>query len=262
MSVIAVAAAKSSPGVSTVAELVVQLRPGDRRCVLLDCDPGGGDWLLRPGATREPGLVSLATTGRRDLAGDELLRHLQRFGDGLEVLVGPVAGRQAWSALELLGDRLVSHLHQLEGTDTVIDCGVLSPASPALPVVRAADLVVLVSRPTARAVVHLAPWVDQLVSEGAAAVLVALVEGPRSRHESAYRPEEVAEGLGVEAVGPIVHDPPGAAWIASEPGRLGRVRDSAVVRSAAPVAEAMFARAAAAPTSEWLPTTRPQAVPR
>lgn len=260
MSVIAVAAAKSSPGVSTVAELVVQLRPGDRRCVLLDCDPAGGDWLLRPGAAREPGLVSLATAGRRDLVGEELLRHLQRFGEGLEVLVGPAAGRQAWGALELLGDRLVAHLLQLEAIDAVVDCGALSPASPALPVVRGAELVILVSRPTARGVVHLAPWVEQLVAEGVD-VVVALVEGPGTGHEPSYRSDEVADALGVEVVGALVHDPSTAARLGGDPGRLGRIKDSPLVRSAAPVAEAVFARAAGASSSDWLAAWQ-QAVPR
>lgn len=251
MSVIAVAAAKSSPGVSTVAELVAQLHPGDRRCVLLDCDPAGGDWLLRPGASREPGLVSLATSGRRGLGGAEVLSHLQRLGDGLEVMVGPVAGRQAWTALELVADHLVSHLRQIDGLDAVIDCGGLSPASPVLSVAGAADLVVLVGRPTARAVVHLAPWVDQLSQ--AAPVVVALVEGPRSRHEPAYRPEEVAEGLGVDVVGTIAHDPPTVARIWSAPGLLSRVKDSPLVASAASVAEAVFARAGLGSSGEWVP---------
>jgi MinD-like ATPase involved in chromosome partitioning or flagellar assembly len=249
MSVIALASAKSSPGVSLLAELVVQLRPGGRRAVLLDCDPAGGDWLLRPGATREPGLVSLATAGRRELAGDELLGHLQRFGAGLEVLVGPAAARQAWKALELLGDRLVAHLRQLEELDAVVDCGTLSPASPALTVVRAADLVVLVSRPTARAVVHLAPWVEQLVDEGAA-VVVSLAEGPTGRQEPVYRPDEVAEALGTVVVGPVVHDPPAAARMAAEPGRLDRIAETALVRSVAPVAGAIFARVARTSSSD------------
>jgi MinD-like ATPase involved in chromosome partitioning or flagellar assembly len=256
MSVIALASAKSSPGVSLLAELVVQLRPGGRRGVLLDCDPAGGDWLLRPGATREPGLVSLATAGRRELAGDELLGHLQRFGVGLEVLVGPAAGRQAWRALELVGGRLVAHLRQLEGLDAVVDCGTLSPASPALTVVRAADLVVLVSRPTARSVVHLAPWVEQLVDEGAA-VVVALAEGAASRQEPVYRPNEVAEALGTVVVGPVVHDPPAAARVAAEPGRLDRIAQTALVRSVAPVAEAIFARVPRTSSSGLFPAQQP-----
>lgn len=246
------AAAKSSPGVTTLAELVVQLRPEGRRCALLDCDPAGSDWLLRPGVAPEPGLLSLATAGRRDLGAGELSAHLQHLDEGLEVLVAPAAARQASGALDLVGERLVAHLRALDATDAVLDCGSLSPASPALPLVRAADLVVLVSRPTARAMVHLAPWVEQLVGEDSA-VVVVLVEGPKARHEAAYRPDEVVEALGVEVLGPVADDAATAARLYNQPGRLAALGGSALVRSAAPVAEDVFARLGPqpAPAPAW-----------
>ncbi len=246
MSVVAVAAAKSSPGVTTLVELLAQLRSATRRCVLADCDPSGGDWLLRPGVAPEPGLVSLAAAGRRQLEAEALLAHLQRFGESLEVLVAPAAARQASGALGLLAERLVEHLRALGAMDVVVDCGCLSPASPALPLVRGADLAVLVSRPTARAMVHLAPWVDQLVGEGVATVVV-LVAGPRTAHEPAYRAEEVAEALGVDVLGPLAHDAAAAARLFQEPGRLTSLRGSALVTSAATVAEVLFARLDRAP---------------
>ena len=242
MSVVAVAAVKSSPGASTLCELVVQLRPAtSRRCVLADCDPFGGDWLLRPGVAPEPGLVSLAAAGRHGLEHGELLRHLQRLGEGLEVMVAPAAARQASGALGLVAECLAVHLRALEGMDAVVDCGCLLPASPALPLVRGAELVVLVSRPTARAMVHVAPWVDQLAGEGLPTVVV-LGTGPRSAHEPDYRPEEVAEALGVDVLGPLAHDPSAAARLFQEPGNLGSLRGSALVNSATTVAEAVFAR--------------------
>lgn len=243
MSVIAVAAAKSSPGVSTIAELLVALRPKARRCLLLDADPAGGEWLLRPGVASEPGLVSLATVGRRDLAPGELLAHLQTLGDGLEVLVAPAAARQASGALELIGGRLMEHLAALEVLDAVIDCGTLAPTSPSLALVRGADMVVLASHASARAMVHLAPWVEQLVGEGASAMVVLIDQGPACR-ESVYRPAEVAEALGVEVAGPLAHDAPGAARLIAEPGRAASLSRSALGRSAAPVAEAIFSRLA------------------
>ncbi len=252
MSVIAVVAAKSSPGVSTLAELLVQLRPTGRRCVLVDCDPAGGDWLLRPGVSPEPGLVSFATAGRRELGPDELLAHLQPVGEGLEVLVAPAAARQASGALDLVGERLVAHLRALPALDAVVDCGTLAPTSPSLPLVRGADLVVLLSRATARAMVHLAPWVEQLVGEGSA-VAVVLVDRGGARQEPAYRPVEVAEALGVEVLGPLADDAAAAARLYAEPGRMGTLSRSALVRTATPVAEAVFAR--------LVPTSEPELAP-
>ena len=194
--------------------------------------------------TAEPGLASFATAGRRELGPGELAAHLQLLGEGLEVLVAPAAARQATAALELVVERLVDHLAKLDHLDAVIDCGSLSPSSPALALVRAADLVVLASRPTARAMVHLAPWVEQLVSEDSA-VVVALVDGPTARHEATYRGDEVAEALDVDVLGPLRHDAATAARLWCQPGRLAPLRHSALVASAAPVAEAVFARLAA-----------------
>lgn len=245
MTVIAVTAAKSSPGVSTVAELVAQLgAPGGRR-LLVDADPSGGEWLLRAGVAHEPGLASLAVASRRGLAPGEVAEHVQRLGDGLGVIVAPAAARQATSALDLVGESLVDHLHA-DGVDAVADCGMLSAASPALPVVRAADLVVLVSRSTASGLVHLAPWVEQLSGEGLSLAVVLVQHGHKARRETAYSEADVAESLGVEVLGSMADDPGAASRLFAEPGRLARLADSRLVRSMRPVAAAAHARAAAA----------------
>lgn len=259
MSVIAVAAAKSSPGVSTVAELLVQLGDVGARRVLVDCDPAGGDWLLRPGVAHEPGLASLAMASRRGLGPGEVLDHMQRLGDGLEVVVAPAAARQATSALEMVGEVLVDHLRSA-GLDAVVDCGTLSPASPALPVVRAADLVVMVSRPTAAAVIHLAPWVEQLSADGVVVGVVLVRHGCR-RAEAAYGPAEVAAAMGVEVLGTVDDDPDAAARLYADPGHLGRLARSRLVRSMMPVAAAAHALAAHSLVAPSTTPTHPPAAP-
>lgn len=243
MTVIAVAAAKSSPGVSTIAELLAQMGKGaTRRRILIDCDPAGGEWLLRAGVAHEPGLASLAMAGRRGLASGEVLNHLQRLGDGLEVVVAPAAARQATSALEIVGPLLVEHLRAIAGLDAVVDCGALATQSAVLPLVRSADLVVLVARPTAAAMIHLAPWVAQFTADAAPVVVVVVEHGQRAGGEAAYRPSEVAEALGVEVLGPVANDPAGAARLYVEPGRLGRLARSPLVHSMLPVATGVFER--------------------
>jgi len=242
MTMIAVAAAKSSPGTSTVAELLAQLADSVRRRVLIDCDPAGGDWLLRPGVTPEPGLASLAMAGRRGLAAMEVLNHVQLLGDGLEVVVAPAAARQASSALDIIANQLVAHLRDVDA-DAIVDCGGLTPSSPALPLAQAADAVVLVARPTASAMVHVAPWVEQLTT-GGARVVVVLVEHGHRPAELAYRPAEVAEALGVEVLGPVADDPATSAALYAAPGRLSRFTRSRLVRSMVPVAAAVFAATA------------------
>lgn len=240
MTVIAVATAKRSPGASTFAELAVLLGPQQSERLLVDCDPAGSEWLLRPGVRPEPGLVTLAMAGRRELAAHAVAAHAQRVG-GLDVVVGPAAGRQASGALDILGDRLGLHLAGLDDMAVVADCGRLAPRSPALGVVHAADLVVLVSRCTVSEMVHLAPWVEQLRSE-ARSVGVVLVDRPRrGRQEIGYGPAEVAEALRVPVFGSLADDGGGAARLFAQPGSLVGLWRTGLVRSARPMVEAMWA---------------------
>lgn len=249
MTVVAVASAKSR-GVTTAAELLVLLRPTGRRCVLVDADPAGGDWLLRPGVAPEPGLVSLAMAGRRRLGEGELFGHVQVVG-GLELVAGPAAAHQASTALQMIGDRLVAHLRTLtdggggEGraapVDAVVDCGRLTPGSPALGPAAQADLTVLVSPATAAAVVHLAPLVE-LVRAGGGSPVVLLFggdsRGPR------YEAGEVAAGVGAEVLGTMADDPAATARLIEVPGRLDGLARSRLARSMTPVAARAWAAAA------------------
>jgi len=261
VSLIAVASSKSSPGATMLAELLVQARPRDQRCVLVDCDPAGGEWLLRPGVASEPGMVTLAMAGRRELSPGAVCDVVQRLGDGLEVVVGPVAARQAASALEILGERLGAHLGSLDDIDVVADCGRLAQRSPALGVVAAADVVVMVARPTVGEVIHLAPWVDQFLSDGRR-VGIVLLGARRRRPVVAYQPSEIAEALGAPVLGVMADDPAAAARIFAHPGSLAGVGRSALVRSVAALAPGVFGACAAVDelVSEFRPA--PEAVSR
>jgi MinD-like ATPase involved in chromosome partitioning or flagellar assembly len=241
MSVIALASAKSSPGVSTIAEVLALCRRLTMPCALLDCDPAGGDWLVRPGVVPEPGLVSLAMAGRRELAAGELGAHLQVVGDGLQLMVAPAAARQATSALEVVGERLADYLRGEDKGDVVVDCGRLGRGSPAWPLAASADLLVLVSNPTAAAVVHLAPLVDQARSEGAS-IAVALVQADPHHDRASYPATEVGEALGVEVVGVVAHDPAAAARLHDRPGSLRGLERTRLVRSTSAVTARMTAR--------------------
>ena len=256
MTVIAVASAKGR-GVTTTAELLVQLRPTGRPCVLIDADPAGGDWLLRPGVTPEPGLVSLAMAGRRRLENGELFNHVQVVGS-VELVVGPAAAHQAATALEMLGPRLVGHVRGLTDgradgwsgpVDAVVDCGRLAPGSPAMPVALETDLVVLVSPATAAALVHLAPLVEHVSRTGLpAAVLLHGGEGRSARYDET----EVASAVGAEVLGTVPDDAAAAARLAEEPGKVdpqGRTRLVRSMRAVAARAWDLAQRAEPAPVS-------------
>jgi len=239
VSLIAVASAKFSPGVTTWAQLLVLRRPSQRRCILVDCDPSGSEWLLRPGVAPEPGLVTLAMAGRRELAAGAVLEHTQSVGEpGLEVVVGPAAARQATSALDILGERLGAHLAALPDVDVVADCGRLDPRSPALGLLAKAQLVLLVARPAVSDLVHLAPWVEQLGGERLAVVLVG---GGRGPHQVAYEPQEIADALGAPVLGVLADDAPAAARVFAQPGSLVGMFRTRLVRSTDALAAGAFA---------------------
>lgn len=243
MSLVAVVSAKCSPGASTFAEILVALWPTGRHCLLADCDPAGGEWLLRPGVATEPGLMTLAAQARRDLTGNLVLEHIQVVGEGFAAVVGAASSRQSSAALEVLAGRLGPHLRSLDGVDAVADCGRLALGSPSLPLVRAADLVVLVSRSTIAEIVHLASWVDQLRSEACPVAVVLTRRGQPPGGQATYRPEEVGDALGVDVLGVLADDPRAVSRLFEQPGSLRGLGRSRLVRSAGPVVAAVATRA-------------------
>ncbi|HEV8165498.1 MAG TPA: hypothetical protein VGR74_13810, partial [Actinomycetota bacterium] len=64
MSLLALAAAKASPGVTTTAVALAATWPAERGVLLVEADPGGGDLAAWFGLAVEPGLVSLAAARR------------------------------------------------------------------------------------------------------------------------------------------------------------------------------------------------------
>jgi MinD-like ATPase involved in chromosome partitioning or flagellar assembly len=265
MTVIAVASAKGR-GVTTAAELFVRLRTTGRRCVLIDADPAGGDWLLRPGVAPEPGLVSLAMAGRRRLENGELFNHVQVVGP-VELVVGPAAAHQAATALEMLGPRLVAHVRGLTDgradgwagpVDAVVDCGRLTPGSPAMPLALEADLVVLVSPATAVALVHLAPLVEHVAKAGVPAAV--LLHGGEGR-SSLYGEAEVAAGVGVEVLGTMADDAAAAARLAEEAGHVEARGRSRLARSMTVVADRAWELAQRAEQAGVLPPPPPVPAP-
>ena len=244
MALLAVAADKGSPGVTTTALSLAAVWP--RRCVLAELDPFGGDIAYRLRGPRgvplspETGLISLAVGARRGTAPEQLFEHVQRLDGGLEVILGLAAGEQAtgltglWSPIAML-------LARVPGVDVVADCGRLYPGSPATDVVVHADAVVLVTRPSVDAVAHLrtraAAVVSDVYSRSAMVppVFVLVVTGPRD-DKSAQDIQLVLRQANVQAtvLGRIALDAKGAGMLTGE--WVGRLDKSLLIRSAREVA--------------------------
>ena len=158
MALIAVAADKGAPGVTTACIALAAVWP--RQVLLAECDPAGGDlacWLPAAGGGRlDPGrgLLSLAVAARRGLRPGQVLEHTQKLSGGLDVLAGVVTAEQG-AGLELLWGPLGAALAQLPGLDVIADCGRIGADGPHYDLLAYASAVLLVTRDTLAEVVRL-----------------------------------------------------------------------------------------------------------
>jgi MinD-like ATPase involved in chromosome partitioning or flagellar assembly len=237
--VIAFASAKSSPGVTTIVAALAATWPAPRDLHIAELDPAGGDLVVRFELAPEPGLVTLAATGRRDLRVDTYLAHTQPLpsasgaeGPERRILVAPVAADQATAALGALRYGLPKVLAGLEA-DVLIDCGRLDPSSPAYEFAVDADLLVVVTRPLVSEIHHLAA---RLSSVKARAVSVLVVG------DKPYSVTDVAEVVGATPLGTIPADDRAAeALTLGHPHALRVLRRSRLLRDARSVAEGLAA---------------------
>lgn len=252
MAYIAFASAKGSPGVTTAVAALAATWPADRPLVVAELDPAGGDLVVRLDLATEPGLVSLAAAGRRELDRDTLLAHSQPVpaleGDGRasrRVLAGPVAAEQALASLSALRGVLAGVLAAVEA-DVLVDCGRLDPSSPVTEVAANADLLVAVARPVVAEVHHLAPRLASLKPRSASLLTVG---------DRPYTAAEVAEAVGASALGTLPADERAAVVLAGgHPDVVRQLRRSRLLRDARSVAEVL---------ASWLapPQARPDRPP-
>jgi hypothetical protein len=260
---IAVAADKGAPGVTTTAVALAAVWP--RPVLLAECDPAGGDLVYRlpgeGGGRLDPrrGLLSLAVAARRDLQPTQLWAHAQKLRGGLDVLLGVTSAEQG-AGLEPLWGPVGSVLAGLPQADVIADCGRLGPDGAYYDLLAHAAAVVLVTRPSLGEVVRL--------RDRAAAVALAVRQrsGQDARvgvlvvadHRVFSRAlAEVGQVLGaVGVLGGIAFEPRSAQLLRGEWG--GRLDKSLLIRTArevagqlaGPPAVASGRAAAAAPARE------------
>lgn len=229
MSLVALVSAKHSPGATTSALALATARVAGGPALVAELDPSGGDLAARLGLPLDPGLVSLAAASRRGLTADVLAPHAQALPSGVRLLVGPTAPEQAMAALAEFGSRLGPALGAAEGT-VFADCGRWAPSSPATDVLRAAEVVLVVTRPSLEGVEHVRTRIDALKT--VARHLALLIVGERP-----YGPEEVGTALRLDVAGVLEDDARSVAALGRVDG--GALRRLALVRSARAVVEAV-----------------------
>lgn len=244
---IAIASAKGSPGTTTTAVALGSV--WQRDVIVADVDPAGGDLALRHRGPRgvpldpEQGLLSLAAAARRGLSPEDVAEHVQTADGGLDVIVG-VAGPDQVTGIGPVWPTMAAALRDVPHADVIVDCGRITPGSPVLPVLTAADAVVLCVRPTIEAYAHLRERLRWLAGPlrigelGSVPVGVVLVADPGDASGARDLDRLLQhEGLQVSVIGRVADDPKAADAMAGRRGR--RLDRSLLIRSAREVARAV-----------------------
>lgn len=230
MALIALAADKGSPGVTTSAVALAAVWP--RRALYAECDAHGGDLVYRMpaehGGPLDPnrGLVSLAVEARRGFDAGVLPRHTQRLNGGLEVMVGLGNADQAhgmaglWTQLGRAFDRYADLQH---GADVIADCGRIGPDSPTIELLAQSALILLIARTEAENIAHVRDRANSLaarlhatqgtsVSIARPPIGIVLIAAPGKARQIAKQVGDLlaATTAGAEVLGVIADDAAGA----------------------------------------------------
>lgn len=216
---VSVLSLKGSPGATTFAIALGARWPAPARPLVIEADPSGGDLALRFSLSSTPGLVSLAAAARRDDDPDLVWRHTQQLPGGLAVVAAPPDADQARAALSALVPTSLGVLRAAANelsTAVIVDCGRVDPGSRAESIVRASDVVVLLSRAHADDLAHLPRRLHTVGRWSPNPVLLLAGEG--------YTTADVARELAVQPLGRVPNDPDGAAVLCGRPNmvRWGR----------------------------------------
>jgi hypothetical protein len=228
---IALASVKGSPGVTTFTVALAASWPLAVRRLIVECDPAGGDLAHRFGLPPTPGLLSLAAAARSSAEPEVLWNHGHPLPGGTQIVSGPPGSHQARAALGVLTTP-GSPVYGAGGEASVAifaDCGRMDPGSPAEPLIRHADVLLLLSGTHSDELAHLAARVHELGRAATRPCLVLTGDG----HPTA----EVERELGIPVMARIPRDPAAALAGPGVPGRRGK---GGLVRAAGVVARVLL----------------------
>jgi hypothetical protein len=245
MALIALAADKGAPGVTTAALALASVWPNP--VLLAECDPSGGDLMFRfpgpDGHQLDPrrGLLSLAVAGRRDYQQQQVWQHAQKIHGGLDVLVG-VTNAEQGAGLGSLWGPLGKMLAALPQADVIADCGRIGPDGPAYDLLAESETVLLVTRADLADVVRLR---DRAAAIEAAmrrrgrrgfAIDVLVVADPRQLKDAEAQVAHAVTqaGIPLRRTAGLARDPKGAELLSGTWG--GKLDRTLLLRTAREVA--------------------------
>lgn len=221
---LAVTSVKHAPGATTAALALAVAAGPLPASLIVEADPAGGDLAARCELAVDPGLGSLAASGRHGTPVD-LADHVQPLPAGPFALLAPPSPGLTSGALAALGGRLADAVGAWPGM-VIVDVGRWASNGPGTGLAAVADTLVVVVRPTVDGVEHVRARVDDLQAAARTTRLAALLVGDRP-----YGPAEVAAALGIPVAGTLPIDARGVG--ALERRLLGaETRRSTIVRAA------------------------------
>jgi hypothetical protein len=255
MALIAVAADKGAPGVTTASVALAAVWP--RPVLLAECDPAGGDIAYGlPGADGKPldprrGLLSLAVAARRGLQPGQVWPHAQKLHGGLDVLAGVTSAEQG-AGLEALWDTVGGLLSRVPQADVIADCGRLGPDGPFYDLLAQAEAVVLITRASLAEVIRLRDRATALASalqrrgRPGARIAVVVVADHRTFKTAIA---EVGQAIGdtrspARVIGGLAYEPKSASQLRGQ--WAGKLDKSRLIRTAREIAGYLAAQVASA----------------
>ena len=257
MALIAVAADKGAPGVTTTALALAAVWP--RPVLLAECDPAGGDLVYRlPAAEggrldQRRGLLSLAVAARRGLQPHQAWEHTQKLNGGLDILTG-VTNAEQGAGLNLLWGPVGRVLAASSQADVIADCGRLGVDGPLYDLLAEAAVVVLVTRASLGEVVRLrdrsaavATALHKRGRSGSAVEVVVIADHKHLRTSIAEIGQALEPVPTPARVAGLADDPKGAELLRGEWG--GKLDKSLLIRTARDIAEHLVGRLPAIPAA-------------
>jgi MinD-like ATPase involved in chromosome partitioning or flagellar assembly len=234
MSLFALASLKGAPGTTTLACLVAATWPLDRRVVVAECDPFGGDLAARFELSTTKGCLSLATAARRDPASVDIDPHVQRLPGGLEVLVGGSSSEMALAQSVTRANVNQAVISAARDVDVVADLGRLAaPYDECRQLLQTADAVGVLIGPDPASIAHAVSQrelLEDLCGERISLIIVG---------RGTYRVRDVETRTGIRVSAEVPHDPVAAAVASGASNGSRRLARSVLVKSARRIADSL-----------------------
>ena len=232
MSLFALASLKGAPGTTTLACLVAATWPLDRRVVVAECDPSGGDLAARFELLTTKGCLSLATAARRDPDSVVADPHVQRLPGGLEVLVGGSSSEMTLAQSVTRANVNQAVVAIASTIDVVADLGRLAvPYNECRQLLQEAEAIGVLIGADHASVAHAVDQRELLMDLCGERISLMIVG------RGACRPRDVESLTGMRVSAEIPNDPAAAAVASGASSGARRLARSVLVKSARRIAD-------------------------